>query len=109
MKMVMEGIDESLVANVIYFFYGDQHGRKGADIVLKAQKWLGTVEVVEDLLEENVEKGGQFPIGADGTGRLKGIARSRVRDLDCKETLLLEKVDDKVTILTHEIEADHSL
>jgi hypothetical protein len=109
MKMVVEGVDESLVANVVYFFYRNQHGRERADIVLKAQKRFGTVEVVEDLLKENVEKGGQILIGGDGTGRLEGIARRCVRDLDCKETLLLEKVDDKVPVLTHEIEAYHFL
>ena len=109
MKMVVEGVDESLVANVVYFFYRNQHGRKGTDIVLKAQKRLGTVDVVEDLLEENIEKGGQFLIGGDGTGRFEGIIWRCVRDLDCKETLLLEKVDDKVPVLAHEIEADHFL
>jgi hypothetical protein len=107
--MVVECVDESLVANIIYFFYGDQDSRERTDIVLKAQKWLGTVDVVEDLLEENVEKGGQFLIGGDGAGRLEGIIWRCVRDLDCKETLLLEKVDDKVPVLTHEIEAYHFL
>lgn len=109
MKMIVESIDESLVANVVYFFYRNQHGWKGADIVLKAQKWLGAVDVVEDLLEENVEKGGQFLIGGDSTGRLKGIIWRCVRDLDCKETPLLEKVDDKVPIFTHKIKAYHFL
>ena len=107
--MVVEGVDKSLVANVVYFFYRNQHGRERANIVLKAQKWLGTVDIVEDLLEENVKKGGQFLIGGDGTGRLEGIIWRCVRDLDCKETLLLEKVDDKVPVLAHEIEAYHFL
>ena len=85
-----------------------------AVVAVATESWdtvdtVDTVEVVEDLLKENVEKGGQFLIGGDGTGRLEGVIRRRVRDLDCKETPLLEKVDDKVPVLAHEIEADHFL
>jgi hypothetical protein len=81
---------------------------------LKPYNRLWAVEVIKDLLKENVEIGGHFLIGGDGSGCLKGIIRRRVLDVYFVDAGLFvlrdsEDVDDEVAVLTHKIEADHFL
>jgi alanyl-tRNA synthetase len=56
--IIVECIHEALKTTIVQKGERNQNGRKRVDIVLKSQEGVGTVEVVEDLLKENLNIGG---------------------------------------------------